>query len=83
LRHPASTFLSSSFYLRTLPNQPTAPKARPHQTHPPNLAREAREVGGRWCYHMKRNPIRPVRGARIAVGCWNAEPVLKLMVSAA
>src|SRR5262249_57670197 len=34
-------------------------------------------------YHTNRNPIRPVLGARIAVGCWNALPVLKLIVSAA
>ena len=34
-------------------------------------------------HHTKRAPTRPVRGARIAVGCWNAAPVLKLIVSAA
>ena len=34
-------------------------------------------------YQMKRKPMRPVRGARIAVGFWNAEPVATLIVSAA
>jgi hypothetical protein len=34
-------------------------------------------------YQMKRNPTRIVRGARIAVGCWNATPVAALIVSPA
>ena len=34
-------------------------------------------------YQIKRNPMRPVRGPRIAVGCWKFAPARVLIVSAA
>src|SRR5436190_10888358 len=34
-------------------------------------------------YQTSLNPTRPVRGPRIAVGCWNAGPVATVIVSAA
>ena len=34
-------------------------------------------------YQTNLRPIRPVRGPRIVVGCWNVVPVVKLIVSAA
>jgi hypothetical protein len=57
-----------------LPN--ACPTCLAHATH-------CRGRLGSLVYHMKRKPTRPVRGARMAVGCSNAEPVLKLIVSAA
>jgi hypothetical protein len=40
-------------------------------------------LSDRRSYQIKRAPIRPVRGPRIAVGCWNVKPAVVMMVSAA
>lgn len=48
----------------------------PHPTFLPILP-------GAATYQMKRNPIRPVRGPRIAVGRWKFTPVVAEIVSAA
>jgi len=70
MAHPATSACLLPFY----------PTHLTHLTHATHCA------AGGWqarSYHMNLKPTRPVRGARMAVGCWNAVPVLKLIVSAA